>query len=110
MKTKKPRRHSNVAEVTSIPYFESDEAAAEFWDKHEFTEFPEFVEKLGKLLKARQGENKKLIALKVEPSLLGAIKAVAAAKGLGYSALIRMWLLERLQAERGRYLGRARPG
>ncbi len=108
MRTSKRGKASNVADAASVPYFKSDREAAAFWDEHEFTEFPELVEKLGKLLKAREGENKKLIALKVEPSLLGAVKAVAQAKGFGYSALIRMWLLERLRAEHGRYMRQSR--
>lgn len=103
MKTARPRdvkNATNVADARSMPYFKSDRAAAEFWDKHEFTEFPEMAEKIGKLLKARERENKKLIALKIEPSMLAAIKMVATAKGLNSSSLIRMWLLERLNAER----------
>lgn len=99
--TSKRKGASIVAEGT-VPYFKTDQEAAAFWDQHEYTEFPGLVEKLERLLKAREQENKKLITLKVEPSLLAAIKVVAETKGLGYSALIRMWLLERLHAERSR--------
>lgn len=108
MRTAKRGKASNVADAAFMPYFKSDKEAEEYWDNHEFTEFPKLVYKLGQLLKKRGRENKKLIALKVEPSLLGAIKIVAGAKGLGYSALIRMWLLERLESEQSQYMERIR--
>lgn len=91
----------------AVAYTTASHPAA-FWGEHDFKGSPELAERLGRLLNEREGENKRLITLKVEPSLLDAVKAVAGAKGLSYSALIRMWLLERLHTERSRYI-RQRP-
>ena len=45
---------------------------------------------------------KKQISLRMEPSVIEELKAIARTKGIGYQTLIRMWVMERLAQERKR--------
>lgn len=39
------------------------------------------------------------VLLRLDPSVVDQLKHVARSKGIGYQALIRVWLIERLQRE-----------
>lgn len=44
---------------------------------------------------------RRLVALRLEEDSLASIKELAARKGLNYSTLMRMWITERLNKEKG---------
>ncbi len=45
-------------------------------------------------------ERKKNLTLRMEPSRVEEIKAVARELGIGYQTLMRMWVIERLRREK----------
>jgi predicted DNA-binding ribbon-helix-helix protein len=45
------------------------------------------------------GSRKEIMSMRLEPSLHDKLKRVADRKGLATSALIRMWLIERLEQD-----------
>ncbi|MFA6091576.1 MAG: hypothetical protein WCU88_00260 [Elusimicrobiota bacterium] len=42
---------------------------------------------------------RRLVALRLDEDALAAIRRLAAAKGLNFSTLMRMWIIERLRSE-----------
>lgn len=96
--------------MAKLPKFRSEEEEAEFWAHHDLTEFEEDLEPV-EVEAVRGGQ---VISLRLPPRDLEALKRLAAAKGVGYSTLLRMWVRERLAAEQvppaGRRRGRRPPG
>lgn len=82
-----------------IPDFKTIEEEAEFWDTHDSTEFEdEFteVEDVQFVMKTQ----KKPLTLRLEEQSLNELRKIAREKGIGPSTLARMWILERLRAQR----------
>ena len=85
---KRSTRHSR------IPHFRSEAEEARFWDTHDSTEF------LGELKPAKltfaRPKPKVLVSVRIAKPEVALLRRLAAQKGLGYGALLRMWLRERL--------------
>jgi predicted glycoside hydrolase/deacetylase ChbG (UPF0249 family) len=90
-------KHQNTAEQPPaercIPEFASREAAAEFWDSHDITDFLDEL----RPVKARFARNlSEGITVRFDPETLGRLREEARKKGIGPTTLVRMWVLERL--------------
>ena len=74
----------------------SEAQIAAFWDEHSPLDFEDALEPA-----ALQFERPTLqpIAVKLEPSDIQALKAIARRRGVGSTTLIRMWVKERLRVE-----------
>lgn len=83
-----------------LPRFKDEKEEAEFWDKHDSTEYLEDTEPVDVVFV--DARPKKQISLRMEPSVIEELKAIARTKGIGYQTLIRMWVMERLAQERKR--------
>ncbi|MBI3744853.1 MAG: hypothetical protein HY261_11300 [Chloroflexi bacterium] len=79
MTTKKP-----------IPHFKSYEEEAEFWDTHDLTDYFTF----------RPVRLEKGVTVRLDSPTLNAVNRQARDKGIGPSTLIRMWVKERVKADR----------
>ena len=77
-----------------IPQIDSIQELAAFWDTHDLTEFEDELEVVGGTMFECQAE---LVAVPLRPTEVEAVKRIADSKGIGYDALIREWVLERLQ-------------
>ena len=76
-----------------IPDFKSDKEAAEFWDTHDLEDYAdELVEAKDVCFKRPR---KQVVAVRLDPPLLRRVKALALEKGISFSTLIRMWIVER---------------
>ena len=87
-----------------LPVFRTDEEERAFWEAHSPGEFvaamkPEPVQVAAKL-RERVKERKQNLTLRMEPSRVREIKAVAHELGVPYQTLMRMWIVERLRRER----------
>jgi predicted DNA binding CopG/RHH family protein len=82
---------------SKIPKFKSYKEEAEFWDKHEFTEFwDEF-----KPIKVKFAKNlSEALSVRLDPKTLSELRKQAAKKGIGPTTLARMWILEHLEQSR----------
>lgn len=80
-----------------IPRFKSDQYVAPFWDIHSLTEFEDDLEPVKERVFTRS--EKQVMTIRVDKGLVKAIKAIAREKGINYSTLARMWLIERLKKE-----------
>ena len=76
-----------------IPQSDSIQELAAFWDAHDLTEFEDHLEVVGDTVFERQAE---LITVPLQPTEIEAVKRIAGSKGIGYDALIREWVIEKL--------------
>jgi predicted DNA binding CopG/RHH family protein len=84
--------------MAKLPEFTSEQEEATFWDTHDSTKFLEETEPVDiTFIDARP--SKKQISLRLEQATIEQLKTVAKSKGIGYQTLVRMWVIERLQAE-----------
>lgn len=81
-----------------IPTFNSVEAAAEFWDTHSLADFEEEVTPVDDVrFIVTHGEPKKALTVRLPEASARALAEQAREQGIGTSALVRLWVLERLR-------------
>ncbi|MCH7511159.1 MAG: hypothetical protein IIB19_02220 [Chloroflexi bacterium] len=84
--------------MAKIPKFKTLEEESEFWDTHSVMDYWDEMEPVeGPLIDARPP--KKLVSIRLDPSLIAAAKRIARMKGIGYQTLLRMWAYEGLARE-----------
>lgn len=76
-----------------IPQSDSIQELAAFWDTHDLTEFEDQLEVVCGVVFERQAE---LVTVPLQPTEVEAVKRIADSKGIGYDALIREWVIEKL--------------
>ena len=77
-----------------IPRIDSIRELATFWDTHDLTDFEEQLEEISDTVFERPAES---VAVPLQHKEIEALKRIADSKGIGYDALIREWVLEKLQ-------------
>ena len=87
-----------------LPRFRTDEEERAFWETHRPGDYvdampPEQVQ-VSRRFRERVRERKKNLTLRMEPSRVREIKAVARELGVPYQTLMRMWIVERLRREK----------
>ena len=87
-----------------LPAFRTDEEERAFWETHRPGDYvgtlsPERV-RVSRRIRERVRERKKNLTLRMEPSRVREIKAVARELGVPYQTLMRMWIVERLRREK----------
>ena len=87
-----------------LPAFPTDEAERAFWDTHDIGDYltatrPVQVQ-VSRRLRTRVRERKQNLTMRMEPSRVREIKALAEARGVPYQTLMRMWIFERLSREK----------
>lgn len=93
--------------MSDVPKFRSDKKEAEFWDKHNLTDYLDDLKevplhiKLSEKLKTKlfSRRQKKLLTLRLEQGQIDAAKLVASNKSIPYQTLIRMWIMEGINRE-----------
>lgn len=85
--------------VSRIPDFKTYEEEANFWDTHSFTDFEDEFEEVDMIVKLDQPKQETLV-LRLQKDIKDRMKKMAKNKGVGISALARLWILERLHASR----------
>ena len=73
-----------------VPEFKTDKEAAEFWDTHSLEDFD--LEEVHDLRFAPP--RKRVVALRLDSPTLRRVKAIASRKGVAYTSLIRMWVIQ----------------
>ena len=80
--------------MAKIPRFKSDKEAAEFWDTHSLTDFTEDLRPAKNVVFIKP--DRQVVSLRLDRKLVKVLKHYARQKGIGYSTLLRMWVMERL--------------
>ena len=83
--------------MAKIPKFKTDKEIAEFWDTHSLADFEDELEIAKDVVFVKP--ERQVISLRLDRKIVRALKALAARKGIGYSPLLRMWILERFYQE-----------
>ena len=84
------------SEKPRIPEFKSIQEEAEFWDKHDTTEY----ERAFNPVRVRFGKNlSQGITVRLDADTLAELRTLAREKGIGPTTLARMWILEQLRRE-----------
>lgn len=79
-----------------IPDFKSRQEEAEFWDTHDLADYWDEW----KSVKVRFAKNlSEGLTIRLDPETMKAVRAQAKRKGVGPTTLIRMWVMERLEAD-----------
>lgn len=78
-----------------IPSLPTDREAAAYWDTHSFAEHVQETTEAGIRFVRRP---KRAISIRLDPEDIAKVEAMAEAKGLSYTTLLRMWVKEHLAA------------
>jgi hypothetical protein len=77
-----------------LPETDSIRELAEFWDKHDLTEFEDQLEEVDQ----RVFERRTGITVRLETNEAQVVRQMAQSQGIVDSDLIRLWILERIHA------------
>lgn len=83
--------------MPKIPKFKTDKEIAEFWDAHSLADFKDELEIAKDVVFVKP--ERQVISLRLDRKIVKSLKYLAARKGIGYSPLLRMWILERFYKE-----------
>lgn len=81
---------------SKIPKFKSINKEADFWDKHEFTEFEDELKEVKVVFNLKKKRDDTLV-VRLQKQLKNQMEKIARNRGLNISTLARMWLVEKLQ-------------
>jgi hypothetical protein len=79
-----------------VPAFRNRQEEAEFWDTHSFADYWDDFTPTNVRFAKKLSEP---VTMRLDTTTLGELRVRARAKGIGPTTLIRIWILERLQAE-----------
>ena len=80
-----------------IPKFKTEAEEAEFWQKHSPLEFEGELKEVENI--HFPSPKRSIVAIKMNDQMVKTLKDISGRKGIGFSSLIRMWVLERLKTE-----------
>ena len=80
-----------------VPDFKNLEEAADFFDTHDTSEYLEDTEPADDVI--LDFKPLKPVCLRLPENQIARLKRIAAAKGMGYQTMVRMWILEKAQEE-----------
>lgn len=87
-----------------LPAFRTDEQERAFWSRRVPGDYVSDMEpvqvQVSRRFQERVRERKKNLTLRMEPSRIQEVKAIARELGIGYQTLMRMWIAERLRKEK----------
>lgn len=79
-----------------LPTLANEQDAAAFWDTHSPLDFPDEFEETE--VSIARSTRKRGLTVKLDQATIDRLAAIAEGKGIGPSTLVRMWILEHLQA------------
>ena len=80
-----------------IPEFASIEEEAAFWDTHSTTDYEDEFKPVRVRFAKKLSEG---LTIRLDPDTLEKVRAEAHERGIGATALIRMWVLEHVKGHR----------
>ena len=73
----------------------TDAAIAQFWDTHSLTEYLDEFESADDVMFVKP--KKQVVSIRLEPKYVHQLKILANKMGIGYSLLVRRWVMEQLR-------------
>lgn len=78
-----------------VPQTDSVEELAEFWDRHDLTDFEDQLEEVAERVFVRR--KAATVAIKLRPKEVHALRRIAQSEGVKETTLVRQWVLEKLR-------------
>ena len=78
-----------------IPNTDSIEELAEFWDRHDLTDFEQDLAEVSKPVFVRAKGT--ALSIELQPPAAQHLRKIARSKGVKETTVLRQWILERLQ-------------
>ena len=73
----------------------TDKAIAQFWDTHSMTDYLDELAITDKIVFTKP--KKQVVSIRIESKYVNQLKILAHRMGIGYSFLVRRWIMEKLQ-------------
>lgn len=83
-----------MREQKKIPRFKTDEEMAAFWDTHDFIDYIADTKPVDDVMFV--SPKKGTVSIRLEEDRINELKRLAHKVGLGYTSLIRSWIIEKL--------------
>ena len=87
-----------MRKVKARPKFKSEQKETDFWDSHDSTEYVDYS-KGRRMVFPRLKPSTETISLRLPKSLLDQLKTLANKRDVPYQRLLKLFVLERVQAE-----------
>jgi len=81
--------------TSKIPQTDSIQELARFWDSHDLTDFEDQLEEITEAIFERIPDS--VMTIHLQPKEIEAVRRIAKSKGVDQSALLREWVIEKLQ-------------
>jgi predicted DNA binding CopG/RHH family protein len=85
----------SIAKWEEVPFFDSEEAEADFWAENR----PDLRLMESSVAGASDSAESVTITLRIDPRMLARIKRLARSRYLNYQSMIKQWLSERMESE-----------
>lgn len=86
--------------MSKIPYFNSEEEEARYWETHSVTNHLDELKAVEEEVEITVPPRKKrLITIRMDEDALNAVRVIAEDMRIPYQTLIRSWLIEKLKRE-----------
>jgi len=82
---------------TKIPDFKSEEEEAVWFDNHDVSEFWNDLTPVNIKFELQKPKDENIV-IRLQKPIKERLERIAQRKGLNYSSLVRMWIMEKLQA------------
>jgi len=81
-----------IMSKSKIPTTDSIEQLAQFWDKHDITDYEDELEEVKELV----FEQETILKINLQSHEIEAIKKLAASKGLSCDQLVHQWIVQHI--------------
>jgi len=82
---------------THVPDFKSEEEEAVWFDKHDVSEFWDELTPVNVKFELQKPKDENIV-IRLQRPIKERLERIAQSKGLNYSSLVRMWIMEKLRA------------
>lgn len=86
---------------SKIPTLKTREEVAEFWDTHDIGDFMDELEIVKGVYNPEPSGEEETLSLRVPVSLKKRVKRIAKSYHISMSALLRIWMMEKLDSSNG---------
>ena len=83
---------------SKVPEFTSVKEEAEFWDSQDITDYLGELAIVKGVYQPREGKPKRIMTVRIAPSLKEQLEKVAQSYDISTSSLVRMWIVDKLRS------------
>lgn len=83
--------------MAKIPRFKTKKEEVEFWDTHSLADYEEDLSPARNVVFVKP--DRQMVTLRLDKKIVNRVKALGTRKGIGYSVLLRMWIIEKFNQE-----------